>query len=379
MNLMTWQSLPFALASANDGLKPSSELEKLQKALGSEAAKRSAELLEGIQRYLSTPYTRHISEPPAIWKQGSSRLLNYSLKPSPSGRGLGEGTALLFIPSLINRYYILDLKPDRSLLRYLSGQGIRPFVLDWGVPGKDESDFGIDDYVNQRVLPAIDFLHRTTGENIALAGYCMGGVLSLAAAQLAPKKLSSLSLFATPWDFHCQSFAPFILGGQWQSMIDQALSAESNVPAEWVQSLFYMTDPWVFEQKFRRFFAMDPGSTAAKDFVALERWVNDGVPMTARVARDTLLGWAQKNILATGDWRLGAKSIDPKKIKLPTFMVIPKNDHVVPFDCAWPLAELMNHATILKPSSGHVGMMVGQRASKECWEPFSSWLAALHK
>ncbi len=369
MNLMTWQSLPFALASANDGLKPSSELEKLQKALGSEAAKRSAELLEGIQRYLSTPYTRHISEPPAVWKQGSSRLLDYG----------GDGVPLLFIPSLINRYYILDLKPDRSLLRYLSDQGIRPFVLDWGAPGKDESDFGIDDYVNQRVLPAIDFLHRTTGENIALAGYCMGGVLSLAAAQLKPKKLSSLSLFATPWDFHCQSFAPFVLGGQWQSMIEQALSTESNVPAEWVQSLFYMTDPWVFEQKFRRFFAMDPTSTAARDFVALERWVNDGVPMTARVARDTLLGWAQKNMLATGDWRLGSKSIDPKKIKLPTFMVIPKNDHIVPFDCAWPLAELMNHATILKPSSGHVGMMVGQRASKECWDPFASWLAALHK
>jgi polyhydroxyalkanoate synthase len=369
MNLMTWHSLPFALANASADWSASSGLQELQKALGNEAAKRSAELLEGIQRYIAAPYQRHVPEPRSIWKSGSARLLDYG----------DDGTPLLFIPSLINRYYILDLEENRSLLRYLSQQGIRPFVLDWGVPDSSESDFGTLDYVNERILPAIDFLHRSTGQQIALAGYCMGGVLSIAAAQLAPKKLSSLSLFATPWDFHCKSFAPFILSEEWQGIVSQALSGNKPLPGEWVQSLFYMTDPWVFEQKFRRFAGLDLASSAARDFIALERWVNDGVPMTARVARDTLLGWAQKNSLATGGWRLSNKIIDPQKIKLPTFIAIPKNDHVVPFDCAWPLVQLFKNATILQPSSGHVGMMVGRSARKELWEPFASWLAALHK
>jgi len=369
MNLMTWHSLPFALASASGALPPSNTLENLQKALGNEAAKRSAELLEGIQRYLAEPYLRHVSEPPAIWKRGSARLLDYG----------GNGVPLLFIPSLINRYYILDLKEDRSLLRHLSKRGIRPFVLDWGVPQSSESSFSAEDYVMDRILPAIDFLHQTTGQQIALAGYCMGGVLSIAAAQLAPRKLSSLSLFATPWDFHCQSFAPFLVNDHWQQLMQQAISGSGELPAQWVQSLFYLTDPWVFEQKFRRFASLDPASDAARDFIALERWVNDGVPMTAGVARDTLLGWAQQNQLAAGSWQIADTLIRPSTIKLPTFFAIAKNDHVVPYDCAWPLTQMMKHASIIHPASGHVGMMVGKQAAKECWDPFASWLAALHK
>lgn len=369
LSMGTWLASPFALNAAknvwpnwNNAQTPSELLE----ALGEEAKKRAREMLAGISRYLETPYTRDAKEPPVLWKTGNARLLDYGEK-APS-------IPILFVPSLINRYYILDLKKERSFLRYLASQGLRPIVLDWGAPGKKEADFDLEAYTSEILLPAIDYLYAHTGEKIALAGYCMGGVLAIAAAQLDRKKVSSLSLFATPWDFHCKQFAPFVVEPGWHRMIDSLLSNQPLMPADVVQSLFYMTDPWVFENKFRRFFGMNPASNAAQNFIALEHWVNDGIPMTARVARDCLLGWAQQNWLADGKWIMAGNTINPRKLNLPTFIAIPKNDHVVPFDCAWPLADMIKNATVLQPSAGHVGMIVGQHAKRELWEPFAEWL-----
>jgi len=377
LSMGTWLASPFAWASVKDASplwKDAKNLPELQKALSEEVKNRANEMLSGVSRYLETPYRRNVKEPPAIWNQGAARLLDYGLG---TVEAVKAKTIAFFIPSLINRYYILDLEENRSFMRYLASQNIYPLVLDWGTPGKKEENYSVDDYVQKVLLPAIDFVHQSASQKVALAGYCMGGILSLAAAQLAPKKISSLSLLATPWDFHCKQFAPFVVEKKWQDYIHSLIGANKYVPADVVQSLFYITDPWVFEHKFRRFFGMEPESRAAKDFVALEHWVNDGVPMTAKVAKDCMIGWAQQNLVAGGGWRVAEKIINPQKINLPTFIAIPKNDHVVPYECAWPLAQLMKNATLLHPSAGHVGMIVGQKAKKELWQPFVEWLRCI--
>ena len=370
-------SWPIALQCASAGLLPLKKLpperlgqKKLAENLHREAKNRSSELLKGIQRFAETPFSRDTPEPPCIWQKGNARLLDYGTAPAAGGK------IALFIPSLINRYYILDLEKERSLLRFLATQNIYPLVMDWGMPGPEEASYGVGDYMTEILLPAIDFLHRTSGEKIALGGYCMGGVLAIAAAQLRPATIDKLALFATPWNFHCDAFAPFILDEPWQQKIASMLGAEKELPASIIQSLFYLTDPFVFEDKFRRFLSLDTASRAARDFIALEHWVNDGVAMTANVAQDCLIGWAQKNQLAMGKWQVAGKKITPRKIKQPVLIAIPKNDHVVPEACATPLAEHFPHATMIRPSSGHVGMIVGSRAKRECWEPLVEWLHA---
>jgi polyhydroxyalkanoate synthase len=374
LSLGAWLSSPLALqmwSSALPGLSVPGQRQKLQNALQDEAKSRAAELTAGLSRYLEFPYRRKVEEPPCLWQRGHARLLDYGVYAPRRKQPL---PALLVVPSLINRYYIMDLEADRSLLRYLAAQGFRPLVLDWGMPGAFEQSFGVEDYIRKLLLPALDFAHGLHPGRLSLAGYCMGGVFALAAARLRPSKINALALFATPWNFHCRSFAPYVLAERWHPFVEQSLAEQKLLPAELVQFLFYLTDPWVFEQKFRRFLGLDVKSRAAKDFVALERWVNDGVPITAAVARDTLLGWAQQNQLAAGAWKLAGKKINPAALTLPTFIAIPKNDHVVPLDCAWPLAEAMRHAQLLQPGAGHVGMMVGRHAARELWEPFASWL-----
>src|SRR5690606_20113577 len=157
------------------------------------------------------------------------RLLDY-------GAGKPSDMFMLFVPSLINRYYILDLEPERSLLRWLAEQGIHPMVLDWGAPGEKEASYGVDDYVREILLPAIDFIHEMTGEKVALGGYCMGGVLALAASQFAPRSVSSLALFATPWNFHCKAFSPFVLDPAWQRTLSSMIGKNQFLPAEVIQS-----------------------------------------------------------------------------------------------------------------------------------------------
>jgi len=342
---------------------------QMERAVNEEAKSRATSLLSGVLRYLETPYKRDVAEPPCVWQRGSARLLDYG-----ATAGVTAQRVVLFVPSLINRYYILDLEEERSMLRYLAGQGIYPLVLDWGQPGKAEAKFGCDDYVSEILIPAIDYISKLAGEPIGLAGYCMGGVLALAAAQLRPKKVSSLALLASPWDFHCDAFSGCLVDEQRLALLRAFIRSQKTLPADFVQALFYMTDPFVFEQKFRRYAGLTPDSRAARDFVALEHWVNDGVPMTAKVAEDCLIGWAQENALLGKKWEVAGKAIDPKKIKQPVFMAIPMNDHVVPLDCAMALSHALPNAHLVHPGAGHVGMIVGSRARRELWQPYADWL-----
>ncbi|MFN7634110.1 MAG: alpha/beta fold hydrolase, partial [Acetobacteraceae bacterium] len=126
--------------------------------------------------------------PPTAWAEGGTRILDYG----------GEGPAVLFVPSLVNRAEVLDLMPDASLLRWLAGNGAHPLLLDWGWPGEAERSFTLTDYVAGRLERALAALPGP----VVLVGYCMGGLLALAAALRHPGRIRALGLLATPWDFH---------------------------------------------------------------------------------------------------------------------------------------------------------------------------------
>ncbi len=115
-------------------------------AVSREARHRLAAFLDGLTRYRRHPYRRAEAGAPAIWREGTTRLLDY---------GTGEnGVPLLVIPSLINRAYILDLEPERSFLRFLAGEGFRPYLVDWDAPGEAERQFSLDDYIAGRLSRA---------------------------------------------------------------------------------------------------------------------------------------------------------------------------------------------------------------------------------
>ncbi len=323
-----------------------------------------AALIAGIAAYRRHPWQRPLPDPPSLWREGDTRLLDYGQEGDPG---------VLFVPSLINRAYVLDLSPGRSMMRWLAGQGVRPLLLDWGWPGMAERGFTLTDYIAGRLERAM----MAVGGRVVLAGYCMGGLLALAAALRRPDLVRGLALLATPWDFHAADPAQARRLGEALPQFEPLLSTTGTLPIDSLQALFALPDPGSIAAKYRAFGRMDQAAPAALDFVAVEDWLNDGVPLAAPVAREALGGWYGANTPAQGAWRVAGAVVDPAALAAPAFVAAPGRDRIVPPGSALPLARLIPGAVLHQPAAGHIGMAVGPQAEAALWSPLLAWLRGL--
>jgi polyhydroxyalkanoate synthase subunit PhaC len=335
-------------------------------AVDAELRHRGDRFLAGLTRYRRHPYRRAPGEPPVLWREGSTRLLDYA----PEG-----GTPLLVVPSLINRAYILDLLPDKSLLRFLAAAGLRPLLVDWGKPGALERGFTLTDYVAGRLERAAESVAAALGAPLALLGYCMGGLLALALAERRPGLVAALALLATPWDFHAERAGQARLLGEIAEPIARSFTPLGEVPVDLLQMLFASLDPLLAVRKFTRFAMLPEGSTEERDFVAVEDWLNDGVPLPLPVARECLGGWYGANTPGRGRWLIAGDAVLPGRVAAPSLVVIPAQDRIVPPETAAVLAALLPGAERLSPPLGHIGMVVAREAPATVWQPLAAWLA----
>ncbi len=325
-------------------------------------------MVAGIRRYREFTWARPETRAPVIWQAGTARLFDYGARQPRSPR-----PPVLLVPSLVNRSHVLDLMPGRSLAAYLTRRGLRPLVLDWGDPDTDERRFTLDDYFTDRLLPAFEVARALGAGPVPLVGYCMGGLLTLALAQHCRADVAGLALLAVPWDFHAEREAQAkhlaALVGSWLP----GLAAGGLLPVEGLQTLFALNDPYLAYRKFSRFADMDLEAEETRHFVALEDWLNDGIPMAWDVARTCFLEWYATNATVKGAWALGGEVIDPHALDLPSIAFLPANDRIVPPGSAGALAAALPDATTVPLSAGHIGMVTGSRR-KALWQPLSRWL-----
>ena len=333
-----------------------------------ETLAQDSALLAGIAAYRRHPWTRDLADPPAIWNEGESRILDFSTGPS-------AGPPLLFVPSLVNRATVLDLAPGQSMLRWFAAQGQRALLLDWGWPGAVEREFDLTAYIAGRLERAI----ASVGEPVVLVGYCMGGLLALAATLRQPSRVAALVLLATPWDFHAGDAARGTAAAAVLPLLEPAMALGGALPIDALQTLFALLDPYAVGDKYRRFASVDQDSPRARMFVAIEDWLNDGVPLAAPVARQVLGEWYGENRPGRGAWRVAGEIVDPARLKLPCFVAIPANDRIVPPESAEPLALAIADAHFHRPTAGHVGMVAGSTARRALWEPLLAWVTAQNK
>ena len=335
-------------------------------ALTGEIAARADRFLSGLERYRHHPYRRDLSEPPAVWRQGSTRLLDY---------GPGTGKPVLVVPSLVNRAYILDLQSEKSLLRHLSGTGLRPLLVDWGWPGTEERGFDLTDYVAGRLENAAEAATHLAGGKLAVLGYCMGGLLAVALAQRRTDLVSALALLATPWDFHAERAEHAQLLGQLAGPLIECFAPIGEIPVDILQLFFFANDPLSALKKYTMLAAMRPDSEEERSFVALEDWVNDGVPLPINVAKEALGSWYGENLPGLGKWQIDGRPVLPEEVEVPSLVMVPRQDRIVPPLAAAALADHLIHARRLDPPLGHVGMVVGRKAPRAVWDTLARWLA----
>ncbi len=357
-----------ALDAALEGAEPKA----FAAALDGEIRARFDRLAAGIDAYRRHPFRRALAEPPVLWQDGTTRLLDYRAPSSGGG-----GPVLLAVPSLINRAHILDLTADRSLLRALAAAGTRPLLVDWGAPGDLEREFSLTDYIAGRLEQALDRVLSEVGRQVVLLGYCMGGLLAVALALRRRRDLAGLVCLATPWDFHAERPSQAKLLGASLSLLEPLLRNIGELPVDAIQALFAGLDPLQVIRKFVGFTELDPSSLRARLFVAVEDWLNDGVPLAAPVARECLADWYGANTPASGEWRVAGEVVQPATLDLPSLVVIPDQDRIVPPASAEALALALPQAEALRPAAGHIGMIVGSGAVDRLYRPLATWLSRL--
>lgn len=336
-------------------------------AVDAELRSRADIFLRGLERYRRHPYRRTLVDPPVLWRDGSLRLVDY---------GPTDGAPVLVVPSLVNRAYILDLAEGKSLLRYLADIGLRPLLVDWGRPDTTERRFNLTDYIAGRLEAAAEAAVTAAGTPVAVVGYCMGGLLALALAQRRPRLVSSLALLATPWDFHAERPGQARLLGKLAEVLARAFAALGEVPVDVLQMLFAALDPLLALRKFSRFAALAEGSVEERDFVAVEDWLNDGVPLALPVALECLGGWYGDNTPGRGRWQVASQPVIPARVAVPSLVVVPGQDRIVPPATAAALADGLRGSERLTPPLGHIGMMVAREAPAAVWQPLGRWLLA---
>ncbi|NQV48497.1 MAG: alpha/beta fold hydrolase [Rhodospirillaceae bacterium] len=383
---LTWISSLAALPSLNNGslnwsprlAERASELQKkLQQsdpeifasAVQAEANNRLAAFADGIKAYRAMPGPSRPPEPPVIWTEGTSRILDYGAFSSRP-----DGPIVLFVPALVNRGYVLDISEKRSLLRDLAGRGFRPLLVDWGAPGDEEKTFDLDAYIGQRLTAALKAVNELARGPVPVVGYCMGGLLSMALAGANPDRVSSLVLMATPWNFHSLDPGKTRMLKAMAPVIEQMLETVGYLPVDMLQTMFTGLDPNLASKKFRAFSSLNKKSARALEFTALEDWLNDGVALAGPTARECLIGWYVENRPDRGDWIIGGAPVRPEDIHMPSLVIVPENDYIVPPESSAPVADLLPDASVLRLQAGHIGMVVGSKAKKQLFEPLAKWL-----
>lgn len=321
--------------------------------LRSETAENPARMqaaLAGLRRYQEAERAPPPAPMPALAEIRGAVLRDYG----------GDGPPVLFIPSLINPPNVLDMG-ERSLLRWLAARGRRVLLLDWGWPGADRQALTVAGHVEAVALP----LMQSLGEPVDLVGYCLGGTMALAAAQLGPAR--SVATLAAPW--HFDGFPPESrekLATLWAS-VQPAAEALGLLPMEVLQSAFWSLDPARTVAKFEEFAALD--GEAAQTFVMLEDWANDGPPVAGAAAREMFESFFRDDLPGTGRWDVGGAIIDPAALAIPLLNIVSTTDRIVPAATAPRAGERLDLGL------GHVGMVVGSRGREQLWEPLADWLS----
>ena len=291
--------------------------------------------LSGLSAYAAAPRPAARNQRPEVARVGGACLRDHG----------GDGAPLVLIPSLINPPHILDLDEQVSLASALSRMQRRVFLLDWGNAAA-RSHLSIAGHVTERLVPLLHAIE----EPPALVGYCLGGTMAIAAAQLTP--VERIVTLAAPWHFSRYPDAARKSLQQIWSDARPAANALGLLPMEVLQAIFWSMDPQRTVAKYARFAAIPVDTPEAKRFVALEDWANEGEPLPLPTARELLDDLFGQDVTGENRWRVGRRIITPA-LAVPALHVTAAHDRISPGNTApdGPAIQL---------SAGHVGMVVGR-------------------
>jgi polyhydroxyalkanoate synthase len=287
-------------------------------------------------------------------------------------------TPLLIVYALVNRPYMVDLQPDRSLVKNLLAVGQDIYLVDWGYPDGADRYLTLDDYINGYLHRCVRILcKRHNTDQINLLGICQGGTFSVCYCALHPEKIRNLITMVTPIDFKA---ADNLLSHWLQQVdIDLLVNTLGNIPGELLNWAFLSLKPFrLTGQKYLDMIDSLDNIDTAKNFLRMEKWIFDSPDQAGEAFRQFVKEFFQKNLLIQGKIVIGEYRIDLKNLTMPILNVYATEDHLVPPESSKALQKYVGTAdyTEVPFKGGHIGIYVSSRAQKEVPVTIGKWLEA---
>lgn len=319
----------------------------------------------GLPEVAQTPHV-------VAWAENKWRLLRFA-PAAPAYR-----TPVLLVPSLINRWYVLDLGRGRSLVEWLVGQGHEVFCIDWGTPTAEDRFLTWDDIGGRYLGRAVRVAARLGGRGaVHLLGYCLGGTLATAYAAAFPEHVASLVDLAAPIDF---DHAGVMTTWTRTESLDVHALAEGfgNVPWPLMQAAFHLLRPTGTAGKAVSLVDRAWDDEFLEGFLATERWGNDNVSFPGACYARYIEELYRGNALVKGEFAVAGRRASLAGITCPVMMVAFAHDQIVPLAAADALLPRLGSRDVerLVLDGGHVGAVVSRKASARLWPALHRFWAA---
>jgi len=285
---------------------------------------------------------------------------------------------VLICYALVNRYYMMDLQEDRSLIQNLLAGGLDLYVIDWGYPSTMDAHITMEDYIDEYLDAAVDCVRARSGfDQINLLGVCQGGTFSAIYTATHPQKIRNLITMVTPIDFHTDEG---LLNIWAQDMnIDALVDTYGAVPGWFMNFGFLMLKPFqLMVDKYVSMLDIMDDPDALENFVRMEKWIFDSPAQAGEAYRKFLKDLYQENRIIKGTFELGGRTVDLKRIRCPLLNIFGTKDHLVPPSSSRPFTKVVGSTDVesFELPIGHIGMYVSSKSQTQIAPRIIEWLQA---
>lgn len=298
-----------------------------------------------------------------VWRNHLFELIQYS----PTTKQ-ARAIPTLFVPPWINKYYILDLVPKKSMIQWLVARGHTVFLMSWVNPDESHRGVGLEDMLHGGVLHAIDkVLEEAGSESVNLVGYCVGGTLSgVALAHLARKErniVNTCTFFASQFDFSDAGDLMALTDKETIDELSEQMRDRGFLPASAMSGSFNFLRPgdllWSFVIH-NYLLGLTPGA------FDLLYWNSDSTRMAARVHEEYLRGFYLENRLASGTLEVDGDAVRLDDIDIPTYHVVGQEDHIAPAESVYRGMRLLGgEKRFILAESGHIAGIINPPAARK--------------